>query len=51
MEATARDDLLRVHFLRLIVDEGHLLGAVGAETSRVQRVRAVRAERRQGLTD
>ena len=34
-----RDDLLRVHFLRLIVDEGHLLGSVGSETTRAQRPR------------
>ena len=45
-----RDDLLRVHFLRLIVDEGHLLGSVGSETTRAQRVRAIRAERRRIMT-
>ena len=45
-----RDDLLRVHFLRLIVDEGHLLGSVGSETTRAQRVRAIRAERRWIMT-
>jgi hypothetical protein len=46
----AGEDILRVHFLRLIVDEGHLLGSIGAETTRVQRVRAVRAERRWMMT-
>ena len=45
-----RDDLLRVHFLRLIVDEGHLLGSAGSETTRAQRVRAIRAERRWIMT-
>ena len=46
----SRDDLLRVHFLRLIVDEGHLLGSSGSETSRLARVRAIRAERRWIMT-
>ena len=42
--------LLRIHWLRVVLDEGHVLGATLGQTSRKERINALQAERRWIIT-
>ena len=44
------EQLLQIHWLRVVLDEGHLIGASLTNTSRKERITALKAERRWIIT-
>ena len=49
-DGDGRDQLLKVHWLRVILDEGHTLGASGAMTSKLNTAVALRAAQDNSLS-